>query len=137
MVALPILPRRDAITDAKGQPTLPFQVWWQVVTRRFDELAASVSRAVPFRAVTGSGPALVGDFLLLVDATAAAVTISLPAAETARGAVIVTKKTDASANTVTLDPNGSETIDGASTRVITAQYDALTVACDGNQWWVV
>ena len=47
------------------------------------------------------------------------------------------KKTDSSANAVTIDGNGAETIDGATTQALAAQYDALEVVTDGVEWFVV
>tara|TARA_Y100000296_G_scaffold32758_1_gene37929 strand:+ start:720 stop:1154 length:435 start_codon:yes stop_codon:yes gene_type:complete len=40
-------------------------------------------------------------------------------------------------NTVTVDPSGSETIDGASTKDLTAQYESLQLVSDGANWWII
>jgi hypothetical protein len=69
-----------------------------------------------------------------VDATASAVTVTLYAASGNSGKIITVKKTDASANAVTLDGNASETLDGATTATLTAQYDSATYVCDGTNW---
>ena len=61
-------------------------------------------------------------------------TITLYAASGNAGKVITVKKTDSSTNAVTLDGNASETIDGATTLALTAQYDSATVVCDGTNW---
>lgn len=45
------------------------------------------------------------------------------------------KKTDASANTVTVTPNGAETIDGAATYVLNAQYQCVTIEDVGGGVW--
>ena len=41
--------------------------------------------------------------------------------------------------TVTIDPDGSETIDhaGQSTLVIPAQYDSITLMSDGSNWIII
>lgn len=69
---------------------------------------------------------------LQVNATSAALTISLPASPTGprRRRVI---KTDASGNAVTVSGNGS-LINGASTVVLAAQYDRITVEPTGTGW---
>jgi uncharacterized protein HemX len=72
-----------------------------------------------------------------VDATAAPVSVDLPAAASSNGYWLTVKKTDASANAVTLDGNASETIDGATTYALSAQYDSVTVRCDGSEWFIV
>lgn len=79
-----------------------------------------------------------GTKLLAVDASGGAVTITLPAAETAGdGFEITVKKTDSSANAVTVDGNGSETIDGSATLVLSYQYDSIKLRSDGENWLLV
>lgn len=74
---------------------------------------------------------------VLVDAAGAARTITLPTAASAKWRKYIIKKTDASANTVTIDGDGAETIDGAATQVLAAQYDFIEIQSDGTQWWIV
>lgn len=74
--------------------------------------------------------------LVLVDATAGAVTITLPAATPGHAAVRV-KKVDASANAVTVQRAGSATIDGANSVALADQYDAVEVVADGTNWHVI
>lgn len=72
--------------------------------------------------------------LLQVDASASAVTVTLLAAATAGdGFKIGVKKLDA-VNTVTVDGNASETIDGSVTTALTTQYRVKTLVCDGTNW---
>lgn len=91
---------------------------------------------VTTRTITATGGTVAGDYLILADATAGAITVNLPAVATSAGRVLAVKKIDASGNAVTLDGNAAETIDGAATQALTAQYDALTVFCDGATWWI-
>jgi len=75
---------------------------------------------------------------ILCDATSAAFSITLPAAATAgNGFIITVKKTDSSANAVTIDGNGSETIDGALTQVLSGQYDNITLISNGTAWFML
>ena len=74
----------------------------------------------------------------LCDATSGNITINLPSASDYNNAPPITfKKIDASANTVTIDGDGSETIDGATTKVLSAQYNSITIISDGENWWIV
>jgi len=74
--------------------------------------------------------------LILVDATAGAVTIALPAAATAgNGFVVTIKKIDSSANAVTIDPNSTETLDGATTYSTTTQYDSVEIVSNATAWF--
>lgn len=73
--------------------------------------------------------------VVLADATSAAFTVTLPPANPYAGVAFTVKKTDASANAVTVD--GAETIDGAANYALAAQYDAVTVISNGTAWHVI
>ena len=76
--------------------------------------------------------------LFLCDGTSAAFTITLPAAATAGdGFEIAVKKTDASANAITIDGDGSEEIDGATTLDLPSQYDVVVIRSDGTNWQII
>ena len=77
------------------------------------------------------------DFTLLVNCTNGAVTITLPAASNNSGRIVTIKKTDATANAVTVARTGADTIDGATAQTIGTQYMALTFQSDGTSWWVI
>lgn len=93
------------------------------------------------RTVPGSYPytALVTDRLIAVN-TSSARTINLPACADARdSAEIIVKDATGSAgtNNITIDAAGSETIDGALTRVINTNYGSVRLLCDGVSNWLV
>jgi len=68
----------------------------------------------------------------------AAFTATLPLAALAgKGSEKVFKKTDASANDFTVSRAGADTIDGATTKVLGAQYDYLRLVSDGVSKWHV
>jgi hypothetical protein len=74
--------------------------------------------------------------VVLVDATSGNLTITLPAVATAgAGFNLAVVKIDASANTVTVDGDGSETINGATTQVISSQYGQLELVTNGTVWY--
>lgn len=72
-----------------------------------------------------------------MDATAGARTAFLPPAASAIGKIVNVKKTDASANVVTVQASGAETIDGTNTRTLTAQYQSVQIQSDGTTWWIL
>jgi hypothetical protein len=74
------------------------------------------------------------DQLVKVDATGGARTVNLPAASGNSGLFYTIIKSDSSANAVTIDGNSSETINGATTFVLTAQYQSVVIWCDGSNW---
>src|SRR4030067_109377 len=84
--------------------------------------------------VTADYTATLNDDAILANATAGAVTVSLPTAVGNTGKKFVIKKIDSSAHTVTVDPNGSETIDGQATAGILAQDNAIICQSDGGNW---
>jgi len=69
-----------------------------------------------------------------VDASGAAVTVNLPTASGIAGATFTIQKTDSSANTVTVDPSGAETINGQSTKIINFQYSTMDIVSNGTNW---
>lgn len=75
-------------------------------------------------------------YTVKVDASGANRTITLPAASGVTRRIYIIKKTDATANTVTIDGNASETIDGATTKVINTQWAGYMIQCDGTNWIV-
>lgn len=84
---------------------------------------------------TANYTATVHDTTILCDATAGAVTVALPAASTMTGRTLNVKKIDASANAVTIDPNGAELVDGASTKDTTTQWVNIPVVSNGTAWF--
>lgn len=85
---------------------------------------------------TANYTALSTDYFIFGDATAGNITITLPTAVGLAGKVFVVKKIDASANTVTIDANSTETIDNALTVVIGTQYQSYSVVSNNANWWV-
>lgn len=75
-------------------------------------------------------------YMVTVDASGAARTITLPAAASHTKRVYVIKKIDSSGNTVTVDGNAAELIDGAATKVLAVQYASVVIQSDGTSWWV-
>ncbi len=70
------------------------------------------------------------------DTTGGSITMTLPAVASSTGLHYMIKKTVA-ANSLIVDGNASETIDGATTLTATAQYAALHFYCDGTTWWTI
>ena len=78
-----------------------------------------------------------GDIYIVVDATSGNITIDLPAANSFGAREIHIGKVDSTLNTVTIDGDGSETINGSTTFVINAQYTWETLISDGTQWFLI
>jgi len=76
------------------------------------------------------------DSTILVDSTAGNVTITLPTTNIPIGKMYVIKKMVA-ANTVTIDPQSSATIDGGSSISLTTQYASKQPQFDGTNYVVL
>lgn len=76
-------------------------------------------------------------YLADIDASGAARTITLPTAVGIIGRVYVIRKLDSSANAVTVDGNGSETINGTLTYVLATQYNTVRIMSNGANWMVI
>jgi len=72
---------------------------------------------------------------VLADASSNPITITLPAASEA--VLVGVKKTDSSANAVTIATPNSETIDDDSSKDITAQYTSREVTSDGSNYFII
>jgi len=75
--------------------------------------------------------------LILIPNTGA-ITITLPAAASCTNRGYIFKKTSADAEIVTIDADGAETIDGATTAaVIDAANDMLEIVSNGTAWYII
>ena len=70
------------------------------------------------------------------DATGGTFDFDLLSASGIAGRTYTFKKIDASANDVVIDGNTTETIDGAATYTLDAQYDFVTITSNGTNWIV-
>jgi len=77
------------------------------------------------------------EFVILVDSTSGAKTVNLPAPASYAGRVLIVKKFDNSVNTVTINRNSSESIDGATNYLLSAGYQSVSLACDGTNWGII
>lgn len=101
-----------------------FQSLWSYFNRETDVAASSTASKT-----------LGAEFYWPVDATSGAVTITLPPANTWLGKKYLIKKTDASANAVTINRSGSDTVDGATSVSLTTRYDSILLVSNGVSAW--
>ena len=55
----------------------------------------------------------------------------------AAGKMVIVKKIDSQAGTVTVTRGGSATIDGSTQKILYAQYESMTFVSDGTNWFIV
>lgn len=107
----------------------------------FNDIQIQINSAVdgylfPVVSVNSAYTMSLNDCLILGDATSAGFTITLKPAGECKQKLVIIKKTN-SANTITIDGDGSETIDGATTQSLTTQYSVLRLMSDGTKWHIV
>lgn len=89
------------------------------------------------RAVTTTDTIVPADSKILADAAGGSITLNLQTAlDYTFGQIIWFKKITAG-NTVTIEPFGSETIDGAANVVLSTQWSSVGIYTDGNEWFKV
>lgn len=97
------------------------------------------NHSMTVREVTASTTLTDTDYILSVS-PAANVTVTLPALSSVPpGRPYFILRDDTATNTVTLDGDGSETIDGAATLAVGAagEYGALRIISTGTEWRVI
>ena len=75
--------------------------------------------------------------VILADTSTGPITISLPTAANASGKLFWIKKIDASANLVTIDPDGSECIDNELLISLCNEGDTVQIVSNGSQWYII
>jgi hypothetical protein len=93
--------------------------------------------ALATRTESSTYVATVTDGVILCDASGAAFDVDLPTVSGNSGKVLHIKKIDATANAITIDPFGAQTIDGQASIQLTAQYETVMLVSDGTEWWVI
>lgn len=77
------------------------------------------------------------DNIVLVDSTAAARTITLPAPTNGRVLFVKDLNGTSASHHITINPFASETIDGASSYVLSTNYASVEFTSDGTNWSVL
>lgn len=70
------------------------------------------------------------------DTAGAGFTITLPTAASHTGRLFWIKNSGSGGYDVTVDGNGSETIDSETTQAVTDK-DCMVIVSDGTEWWIV
>ncbi len=88
------------------------------------------------KVVAGTYAMVYSDEKILADATAAAFAVTLPPANfLPPGYQVSIEKLDVSGNAVTVTRHGADTIEGATTVALAAQYNAARLTSDGTSIW--
>lgn len=102
-----------------------------------EEGAGGGGESTAISAKTANYTLLATDGTILANATSGAIVLTLPSAVGLEGKKFNIKKTDASANSVTVDGNGTQTIDGGTTAVLADQHECITIQSDNANWHII
>lgn len=100
-------------------------------------LNANGALATPITSITTTTSLNQTYFTVLCDASSGDVTLNLPVVSSAVGRLYNVKKVDSTGNSCILDGNGSETIDGATTKVITIQWQTIQIQANSAAWFIL
>ena len=97
--------------------------------------ASASGYSVTTKTTTHTETATSGEVIILCDTTSGAFTVNLPSAvsNTAK----ITIKKIAGSNNLTIDGNGSQTIDGGLTAVLVRIYESVTLISDNANWHII
>lgn len=74
-------------------------------------------------------------YQILGDASSGGVTVNLPnTSSVPEGFTVFVKKTDGTANTVVVDGDGTETVNGQASITISSQWDGIGIQKSGSEW---
>jgi hypothetical protein len=107
--------------------------------RRIDPARLAVNTIQRVGVNDANYTATTSDYLIGYTLISAGRTVTLPAANTMTNKKITIKDESGSAGTynITVDGSGSETIDGAATKVINTNFGSITMYSNGANWFVI
>lgn len=97
----------------------------------------SVVTANGNRALNATDFSAAGEVLVLADATAGAITITLPSAATVIGKKLFVKRINVNANTVIVQAFAGERIDLDTSAILNTPMTALELFPQAGTWWIV
>lgn len=97
--------------------------------------ATTITFGGDVKSVSTNYTATAGDLFILATGGAGGITVTLPTVT--KGGRATIKKVDSGAGAVTVATTSSQTIDGATTKSLAAQYDKIAVVSDGTAWFIL
>jgi len=102
-----------------------------------NSITLSESPVIPYTTITGDTTVTTSNVVVFANATSGAIDVTLYLAASNGGRTLTVKKTDSSANAVSILRAGSETIDGATSTTLYHQNEAVTLISDNSNWLII
>lgn len=122
----------------------PFQGYIERATPTYGDDSTLLGVAFPLSKLvlqsvtkTANYTVTTADHLVYADTTGGNITLTLPALAGVTQNVVYSFQKTAAANTLTLDADGSETIENAATLALTAQHARVDLVSNGSQWLTI
>jgi len=111
-------------------------------TKKLVPVGVSITGVFPISDVKTSDYNITDDdYTVLANAASGAININMMSAadvhENGAGRVFTIKRLNSGANAVTVVADGSETIDGSGTYVLSTQYEVVRIQSDGSNWHTI
>ena len=106
------------------------------LTDAFVRVTQQVNR-LSQRSITVTTDHVASEDIVLADATAGTVTVTLVPASDWTDKTVRVKKLNSNANPINIIVSGGGTIDESATASIATQYDVLQLMSDGAAWYIV
>jgi hypothetical protein len=132
--ALDVGTSANNVVQLDGSARLPAVDGSQLTNLPSGGSAPSVTVSSPSTDQTLSAPSGIEEAYIYTPS--AAITVNLVAAATC-GSGFKYQIKNRSTNTITIDPNGSETVDGAATFALSIQEASVTLITDGSNWFII
>jgi len=143
---LPILPTAPRLSGQAQDDILSLLNWTEQIYEALvgvlnvlytkSEVDDRIPRKPAIASITEDYTILGTDGTILVNATAAAVTIKMPSAAENKGRIFTVLKTDSGGNAMTVNGNGAN-INGSTTQSTSTQYGKFTLQSDGTNWFLI
>ena len=101
------------------------------------EITLSKAPVIPYTTITGDTTVTDANVVVFANATSGAIDVTLYLAASNGGRTLTVKKTDSSANAVSILRAGSETIDGATSSILYHQNESVTLISDNSNWMII
>mgnify|MGYP006400634589 FL=1 len=101
------------------------------------EITLSKAPVIPYTTITGDTTVTDANVVVFANATSGAIDVTMYTADSNGGRTLTVKKTDSSANAVSILRAGSDTIDGVTSSILYHQNEAVTLISDNSNWFII